>query len=157
MKFKPSFFVIPLLAFLIVYVGRLLTKSATAWAWYRSINLPEVTPPDWVFPIVWNSIFLLSAIAALLVWNNFVRTFSFWLIITLFLTNAFLNIFWTFLFFRHHLIGFALLDAIVLEIVTIALVVFIAKKSVWVSLLLLPYVAWVAFAIYLNYLILMLN
>jgi len=157
MKFNSSFVVIPLITISILSIGGLLTRNPDTWIWYRSLVLPELTPPSWVFPLAWNIIFVLTTIAGILVWNSFERTTTFWLIIGLFFANAFLNILWSFLFFRQHLIGTALIDAIALEVVTIALAVLIAIKSLAIASLLLPYVIWVAFAIYLNFLILQLN
>lgn len=151
--FRPSYVIIPLLTIIIALIGKNITKACDAWTWYQSLNLPSITPPNYVFPIVWNTIFILTALAVIIVWNTFERNIQFWAIIGLFIANACLNILWTYLFFGNHMIGAALLEAIILEFVTIALMAMIANRSYLVSLLLLPYVIWVGFAIWLNVLI----
>jgi len=157
MKFNSSFVVIPLISIIILSVGGLLTKNPDSWKWYQLLQRPAITPPSWVFPVVWNIIFVLTTLAAIFVWNFFERNTLFWIIMSLFLANAFFNILWSFLFFRQNLIGAALIDAIILEIVTIVLTVLIATKSLGIASLLIPYILWGGFAIFLNYLILQAN
>ncbi len=154
---RSSYIIIPLLTIIVALIGKTVVKSCDAWTWYTSLQLPSITPANWVFPIAWNIIFMCAALAAIIVWNSFSRNIQFWAIIGLFIANAALNILWTYLFFGKHLIGYALFEAIILEFVTVSLMLLIAARSVAVSLLLLPYVCWVMFAIYLNYMIWMLN
>ena len=154
---RSSYIIIPLLTVIVALLGKTVVQSCDAWTWYQALQLPGLTPPNWVFPIAWNIIFICAALAAIIVWNSFTRNLQFWAIIGLFIANAALNILWTYLFFGKHLIAYALFEAIILELVTIAMMLLIAARSMTISLLLLPYVAWVLFAIYLNYMIWMMN
>lgn len=140
--------VIGLIAMVVSTLGRLF--SSTGMQWYYSLNLPSFTPPSWVFGIAWTIIFVATAAAAGLVWNRFERDRQFWLIITLFVVNAFLNVFWTYLFFSQHKIGFALIDAVFLFTSVLSLIILIGQRSLFVASLLAPYLGWLTFAIFLN-------
>src|SRR3989344_2722773 len=157
MKFKSSFIIIPLLTIIVALVGKSITRECDAWTWYKTLQLPAATPADWVFPIAWNIIFACAAVAAIIVWNYFQRSFTFWILLMLFGANAVLNMLWSYLFFGKHLIGAALLTALVLQAVTSALAVLLYHQSKAVSLLLVPYIIWLTVAIYLNTMIWYLN
>ena len=137
--------------------------------WYNNtLNQPKVTPPNWVFPIAWNIIFILATASALIVWNKFKHGFfqklfhkdaieKFWWIIGLFIANAVLNVIWTLLFFQLTAISAALIEMTALLGTTIALIILIWKNSKWAALMLLPYALWISFATYLTYQIWILN
>ncbi|MDP8262152.1 MAG: TspO/MBR family protein [Candidatus Ancaeobacter aquaticus] len=152
---KLNYLLIPIITFLTAFVGGCFTSSGMEW--YRTINLPAWTPPGSVIGMVWTVIFILSTIAALIVWNTSERNTVFWVIIAMFLCNALLNIGWCYIFFGKHLIGLAIIEAAVLDISVIILIILIWKSSVIASLLFFPYAVWVAFATYLTYTIWMLN
>jgi translocator protein len=150
MKFKSNYIIIPLHTIIVALLGKSITKECDAWLWYKTLQLPSMTPPDWVFPIAWNIIFIFTTIVAIIVWNSFERTATFWATITLFCINAAMNVLWSYLFFGNHLIAAALITAIGLEAITITLTVLIYKRSLLTALLLIPYIIWGGFAIYLN-------
>lgn len=148
----------------IVIVGAalltLLCGAYFSWvgmSWYNGLILPSITPPSWVFGSVWNVIFFLTTLATILVWNRFEHDFKFFVIMGLFALNAFLNVYWTYLFFHDHRIGAALVDAFLLEFSTMLLFVFISQRSHTISFLLLPYVTWNLCAIVLNFMVWRLN
>lgn len=157
MQFKSNYVIIPLLTIIVALLGKSITRECDSWLWYKSLQLPTTTPPDWIFPIAWHIIFICFVIAALIVWNRFKRDSNFWVLITLFCTNAILNVLWTYLFFAKHLIGAALFTAIGLEAITIALAALIYQRSSLTAVLLAPYIIWSAFAIYVNTMIWYLN
>jgi tryptophan-rich sensory protein len=125
--------------------------------WYRQLNLPAITPPDYVFGMVWTIIYILATIAALLVWNKHYRNKNFSLIMGLFAVNAILNLSWSYFFFYKHAIQIALFDCIALAVVTLLLVYYIWPLSRRISALLVPYAIWTIFASYLNFLIWNMN
>jgi tryptophan-rich sensory protein len=148
---KNNYIVIITLALLTMFIG-----SYFSWGhmeWYRTLTLPAITPPDWIFKHVWTIIYILTTLAALIVWNRFERNKRFVAIMALFALNAVLNASWTYFFFYNHAIGAALIDAIAVQCTTIALGILIAQSSWLTALLLTPYIAWNFFAIVLNALI----
>lgn len=155
-RIRPSFLFIPLFVFCIAAVGSWFTSLGMD-GWYEALSLPSWTPPGSVIGAVWTTIFVLSTISAVVLWNYYPYKNRFWGVMALFLTNAFLNAFWSYAFFTEHWIGFAIWVAAGLALTTYGLIYFIWPWRRWVALLLLPYALWVTFATYLNYVIWTLN
>lgn len=152
---KLSYIIIPLVTLLTSVLGSLITKEGRAW--YQTINLPPITPPGSVIGSVWTVIFIFTAVAAIIVFNKTEKVNELWRLAILFLINAGLNVFWSYLFFGQYLIGWAVTAALVLEFSVLSLIVFCWPKSKLAAILLLPYAGWVLFASYLTYLIWRLN
>ena len=120
-------------------------------SWYESIR-PSITPPNWVFPVVWNILFFLIAISlylSLITVKD--KTLKLKLKIV-FGINLFLNVLWSFFYFYLKKPDFAFFELIFLWLSIISMIYItwkINKKSAW---LLVPYLLWVSFAGILNYL-----
>lgn len=155
---------------LVAAMGGLFTASPSNWLWYDSLVQPAFTPPNWIFPIVWNLIYLMVAISIIIVWNKGNQEKRFlWFIkwkkthplfrwtISLFMINGVLNALWSLLFFSLNQIDLAFIDILLLEATNIALVFLTWKISKPASVLLWLYTAWVAFASFLNFQYLILN
>jgi tryptophan-rich sensory protein len=140
-----------ILVYLIGFLGSIFTSSETKSSWYLE-NKPKITPPNYIFPIVWNILFLLIAISIYLSWINSKNKKERTKIIILFGINLFLNFLWSFLFFglKNPLMGF--IDILLLFISILTLIFGIWKISKSASYLLIPYLLWVGFASILNYL-----
>lgn len=153
---KLNYVLIPAVTILVAAVGGWLTEAGPG-SWYRTIKLPSWTPSGSVIGLVWSVIFLLTAIAALIIWNAAGSKPRLDLIVGLFLANAGLNVLWSLLFFRLHLLTAAGWEAALLDLTVLGLIVLcwpIARSAAW---LLMPYAGWVAFATYLTFLIGRLN
>jgi tryptophan-rich sensory protein len=163
MKFKPNYVIIPLIVILAAMLGSWFSTQGMPW-YDTELIQPSFTPPKWLFPIAWNTIFICTTASALIFWNKGTGEKQFlwflvqkkttgkhWWIISLFIANAILNVLWSFLFFQLHLIGASLIEMLLLEATVIALIALLWKISRTASLLLLPYVLWVAIATYLAY------
>ena len=130
-------------------VGSLFTASSVR-TWYPGLLKPAGTPPSWVFGPVWSILYLLMATAAWLVWRQRavedVR-----LTLGLFFGQLVLNAAWSFVFFGLRRPGAALVEILVL----LAAIVLTATRFGMVSRLafwlMAPYVAWVAYATFLNF------
>ena len=157
MKLKPNYFIIPLITLTVGLLGSIFTGLGMPWYDLQIIK-PDITPFNWVFPVAWNSIFLLTTISVFIVWNRGNRKIrEFGLIIGLFALNALLNVLWSLLFFYLHLIGLALIEMLFLEITLVWLIMLVRRSSLAAAVLLWPYLLWVAFAAYLTLLIFNLN
>lgn len=154
---KLNYIIIPLITILVSAAGSSFTSLGIGSGWYDSIAKPAWTPPGSVIGAVWTTIFVLSTISAILVWNYVKRDQRFWWTIGIFIANAVLNVFWSFLFFGKHMIGAAVIEAAILELSVIALIILIWPGSRLASALLIPYAGWVAFATYLTYAVYALN
>jgi tryptophan-rich sensory protein len=145
---KRAYIVIASIVLSTMVIGSWLTQQGMAW--YQTISLPVFTPPRSVFPLVWTALYLLTALAACLWWKAAQSKKDRILISFLFVSNAVLNGLWSYLFFYRHLIGWAIIDAIALFISLVALIYAMRPITRWGAILLWPYAAWVAFAVFLN-------
>lgn len=152
---KPNYVIIPFITIVVASIGSFLTSRGMGW--YQTIALPSWTPPGVVIGAVWTVLFILATTSLLIVWNKIERTWVFRHIIRFFILNAILNVLWSAAFFFGHLFGIAVFDAAVLCLTTVILTALIWRFSRTAALLLVPYVAWTAFATYLSYSILVLN
>ena len=133
-----------IIVFGIGLLGGLFNSSSE---WYDSVK-PSITPPSFVFPIVWNILFLLIALSLYFVWINKKKDKK--LFYYGFGINLFFNFLWSLLFFGLQKPGLAFVDLILIWF-SIWIMIFaswkIDKKSSW---LLVPYLLWVSFAGVLN-------
>lgn len=144
-----------ILSLVIVYsfafIGSIFTAQTVGSEWYKSIR-PTITPPNWVFPIVWNILFFLIAISFYLAWMKSGKKQKIKITIV-FGINLLLNVIWSFLFFSLQNPIFAFFDLIVFWLSIMAMILVTWKINKTSSYLLIPYLLWVSFAGILNYLI----
>ena len=152
---KINYILIPLIVLAVSVGGSLLTNSGMPW--YDTLKLPSIAPPGGVIGAVWTVIFILSTISAIMLWNVAPRGMQFNLIFSLFAINAILNVLWSFFFFNQQMIGASIIEMCVLNLTTLALIIFGWRFSWIAASLLIPYFAWVSFATYLAYKIWILN
>ncbi|MEM9425270.1 MAG: TspO/MBR family protein [Pseudomonadota bacterium] len=121
--------------------------------WYRSLNKPTWTPPDWLFPVAWSLLYLCIAGAAARVAN----AEGSGLALALWSLQIALNTLWTPVFFGLKKIkaGFGVLIALWLSVAACMVALWAVD---WISgLLFVPYLAWVTVAGALNLSVLRLN
>lgn len=141
----------PLILSLIVSLGTgalsaLLTRRSTEL--YGSVIQPPLSPPAWVFPVVWTALYILMGVAAYLVWRSDDPGRE--RALTFYGAQLLLNFFWPQIFFNARQFGFALVWIIVLLALVVLTTRAFARIDKTAGWLMLPYVLWVAFAAYLN-------
>lgn len=147
-----SCFKIVLMIALSLGVGTLsgLTMRGSLTDWYPTLSQPSLTPPSWVFGVVWPILYCLMGLAAGLVWNKPIRRFAVRGAIRLFIVQLTLNGCWPILFFGYREIILALISLVVLWITIAATTITFYVLSKPAGLLMLPYWLWSSFAVYLN-------
>lgn len=125
--------------------------------WYYSLIQPDWAPPDYMFGIIWTAIFALIALAAVVGWRAAQTRRDAEVMVGLFALNGFLNILWSFLFFRMQRPDLAFYELLLLWLSIAALIWVCARFSKGAALLLLPYLAWVTTAGLLNWQVVQLN
>jgi translocator protein len=125
--------------------------------WYQALSFPTWKPVDAAFPIAWTTIFSLCAVAGVLHWNNGGKSGRRGLLMGLWAFNAAMNIGWSALFFAMQRPDLALFQVPVLWLSILVLIVVGWRTSRLSSLMLLPYLGWVAVAAALNLEIVRLN
>jgi benzodiazapine receptor len=125
-----------------------LTIAAIS-TWYSTLNRSPLTPPNYVFPVVWSILYSAIGACGWLIWRT--TTFSVLSTIkTLYMIQLILNWSWTPLFFYFHLIKTSLFILISMDIIVGMLILLAYSKIKTVSLLMIPYLLWILIATYLN-------
>ena len=117
--------------------------------WYRTLARPAIAPPNWVFGPVWTLLYGLMAFAAWRVWLAPPSPARGWAL-GLFLVQLALNLAWTWIFFRQHALGAALIEIATLWAAIGATTVAFSRVEAGAGWLMAPYLAWVTFASVLN-------
>jgi translocator protein len=125
--------------------------------WYFQLKKPTWQPPDWLFGPAWTLIFALAALAGVLYWRSDANREDRQRVLAAFALNAFLNTWWSLLFFRLKRPDWALYEVGFLWLSILLLMVLLARHSRNSMWLLLPYLLWVSFASFLNLTIVNLN
>ncbi|MFW2853529.1 TspO/MBR family protein [Sphingomonas sp. TX0543] len=133
---------------LILLLGFLSGRSVPVGSespWYAALVKPEVTPPNWLCPVAWTTLYVLIGVAlAMILHARGARGRG--LAITLFVVQLALNLVWTPLFFGAHQVWLALADLVALLVIAIAATVLFGRIRTIAAWLMLPYLIWVSFA-----------
>ena len=100
--------------------------------------------------MIWTTIFTLCAISGWLAWQAADTPALRRRVAGLFAANAFLNMFWSALYFKWQRPDWALIEVVFLWLSIVALIVGLWRLSRWASVLLLTYLVWVSIAAVLN-------
>ncbi len=122
---------------------------------YKVLELPAGSPPGWVFPVVWNILYILMGISAYLVWSSKSRLKE--PAVFLYVVQLIVNFLWAPLFFGAGWYLFALLWLLFLLYLAAAMVYDFYQISPLTAYLQIPYLLWLLFAAYLNLGVWMLN
>lgn len=133
-----------------------LGSQFTPGEWYASLNKPPLNPPGWIFGPVWTVLYVLMAAAAGLVWSRVGWTRAAGALL-LFFGQLLLNAAWSPLFFGLQSPGLALVDIVLLWGAIVATIISFHRLLPLAGWMLVPYLAWVSFATYLNFMIWQLN
>lgn len=129
-------------------MGALMTDTGS---WYQDLVQPTWKPPDWLFGPAWTIIFALAAAAGATAWREAPTQLAREWLLALFALNGFLNVLWSLLYFRLRRPDWALLEVGFLWLSVLLLILVLGRYSRKASLLLLPYLLWIAFAAVLNW------
>lgn len=114
----------------------------------KDYTQPPLSPPAWVFPVVWTVLYLMMGFASYLVYrdcdyllNDAMKCFFY---------QLFVNFCWSIVFFRFEFYTAAVVVLIALLLLTVGTTVqfFVVNKTA--GALMIPYILWLAFALYLN-------
>ncbi len=148
--------------------------------WYSLLKKPSFNPPDWIFGPVWTTIYILMGISLYLVWEKKfipvkeinIKNKKPWQkisekflsgkwqqlnIILIFAVQLILNIAWSVIFFGWHNPGVAFFALIMLWVAILFTIINFGRVSKISAILLIPYILWVSFAGFLNFIIWVIN
>lgn len=122
---------------------------------YKSLVQPPLAPPSWLFPIVWTILFILMGISAYMIYMSSSNDKN--SALTLYAIQLIFNFLWSIIFFNLEAYLFAFIWLILLFLLILAMVIYFYRIDKIAGILQLPYLLWVCFAGYLNFMIYLLN
>lgn len=145
-----------ILPFLAATIGGIFTGSSVS-GWYKTIEKPLWTPPGSTIGLVWTTLFILIGVSLFLILRKGFEHPGVKLALTIFVVQIVLNILWSFCFFYLKSPAAGMAEIIVLWMAILVNVVVFYRLMPLAAFLLVPYLAWVAFAAYLNFTIWRMN
>ena len=136
-------------------VSRFLTRNGMKD--FMQIAQPSLTPPPWVFPIVWTILYIMMGIASYDIFVSETDRKSKMTALSLYATQLFFNFWWSIIYFNLKNYLFAFIWLIAMWGLIIATTLEFRKISKKAALLMVPYLLWTTFAAYLNYGVYVLN
>jgi len=116
---------------------------------YEDLYKPPLSPPGWVFPIVWTILFFLMGVSAYLVYMS--KSEEKKRALKLYALQLLANTVWTIIFFAFeaYLLAFAWL--LLLWYLIYSTYRLFGRINYTAGILFIPYLIWVTFAGYLNF------
>lgn len=136
---------------LFVFIGLAVVTAMTGilfqpGEWYKSLDKPSWTPPDWLFGPVWSVLYLMMAVAGWLVWTGLGMSAA----LVLWGLQLVLNGMWSWLFFGRRRMDLAFVDVVFLWLSIAGFILVVATSIPVAALLFAPYLLWVTIASALN-------
>ena len=124
--------------------------------WYKNLRRSPLSPPDYVFKLVWPLLYTLLTISFVILITDS-KCVGICKPIPFFIIQMIFNLMWTTVFFRYQMIRTAL--ALTFTIIFFTLLTFseMNKINKIAAYLLIPYILWLCFAAYLNFYIVIKN
>ena len=134
-------------------ISALVTKDSMPV--YEGLVKPPLSPPGWLFGVVWGILFFLMGISAYIVYTSdspekgpALKFYGAQLIV---------NFIWPILFFNLRLYWIAFIWLVLLWILILAMIARFSRIQKWAGYLQIPYLLWVTFAGYLSLFVALLN
>lgn len=117
---------------------------------YFFLNKPPLSPPGWVFPVVWTILYVMMGLASYLVLSSEEDKGLGVRAMILYSLQLVLNFCWPFLFFYQSLYLWACIELIAMWIGILLTMILFFKISIPAGILMIPTLLWSSFALYLN-------
>lgn len=121
--------------------------------WYEELQKPSWTPPNWMFPVMWTTIYVLISFAGARVAGveGSAYAMAFWA------AQIAFNALWTPVFFGLRRLKGALLVMVPLWLSVLGCVVTHWQLDTWAGLAMVPYLIWITVAGALNFTVAQMN
>ena len=122
----------------------------------QTVTQPPLSPPMWLFPVVWGILYALMGIGAARIWmapESPERKKG----LNLFVAQLVVNFFWSPIFFNLQAFGFAFVWLLLLWALVVWMIWTFYKVDPLAAWLQVPYLIWLTFAAYLNLAVWLIN
>ena len=126
----------------------LLSRSSVGE--FESAVKPPLYPPEWLFPVVWTVLYILMGVASYLVYTSDSAESKVNCGLSLYFTQLALNFFWPIIFFVLSAYLFSFIWLVIMWVLIVFTTVCFFRVRPLAGFLMIPYLAWVTFAGYLN-------
>ena len=133
----------------------LISREGTALYGQMALK-PPLAPPGWVFPVVWTVLYALMGIGAARVWSA-PKTQARSRGLNLFVAQLIINFFWSPIFFNARAYGLAFFWLLLLWALVFLMIREFRKVDKPAAFLQIPYLLWLTFAAYLNWVVWQMN
>lgn len=124
---------------------------------FQTVNKPPLSPPGWLFPVVWTILYTLMGVASYLVLTGEGTMEEKSQAISVYFYQLLVNFLWSTWFFNLQWYVFAFFWLVLLWVLIFVMLVRFYRLSKPAGYLMIPYLLWVTFAGYLNLGIALLN
>lgn len=124
---------------------------------FEQLQKPPLSPPGWLFPVVWMVLYVLMGIASYLIYTAKYSAGMAGNALLFYVIQLVFNFFWSIIFFNWEMYLFSFIWLLVMLVLIIVTTVKFYQISKPAAYLMIPYILWVAFAGYLNLGIYLLN
>ena len=131
-------------------VGGLATLLSGGMGDYRMLEQPPLSPPGWVFPIVWTVLYLLMGYSSYRVYASGKPQVQISRALRLYGAQLLFNFIWPIVFFAFNWYLGAFIVLLVLWVLILLTLRAFTAIDETAGDLLIPYILWVTFAGYLN-------
>ena len=153
-KWKP-YIISAVIALVVGTLSGLLSMNGMK-IYETAVSKPALTPPGWLFPVVWAVLYALMGIGAAKIWltpESHERSMG----LNLYVAQLIVNFFWSLIFFNLQAFGFAAIWLLLLWCLVALMIWKFYKIDKNAALLQIPYLLWLTFAAYLNIAVWILN
>ena len=138
-------------------VGGLAVLLSGGMDSYRVMNQPPLSPPGWIFPIVWTILYLLMGYASYRILSSDAEPAAIKKALTFYGIQLALNFLWPLIFFGLQWYWIAFVWLLILWVFIYLTMYQFGGIDDTAENLLIPYLLWVTFAGYLNFGVALLN
>lgn len=118
---------------------------------YAFINRPPLSPPSWLFPVVWTILYILMGISVAIFYTKTEK------VPKIYILQLLVNFIWPLIFFNLEAYFLSFIVILLLIVLVIKMIQEFYKVSKISAILQIPYLLWLLFATYLNFAIYLLN
>lgn len=122
---------------------------------YSAISQPALSPPGYIFPIVWTILYILMGISSYIIYTS--GSPSTTDALSVYTLQLFFNFFWSILFFKFSQFFPSFVWLLLLIFLIIIMILKFYSINPIAAYLQIPYLLWCLFAAYLNLMIYILN
>ena len=124
---------------------------------FETLSKPPLSPPGWLFPVVWTMLYILMGFASYLVITSGAAREDISRAVLVYAVQLAFNFLWPIFFFGLSAYLLAFVWLIALWLLILASIIFFRRVSDVAAYLMIPYLLWATFAGYLNFGVYLLN